>query len=201
MKAHQAPLPRDLRLAIGVGLVVSLLLASMVFRMPSAHSAPPVQTLLAEALAKTALHEGALANANETLLIWQCAETNAATPAGRLAWLRSHSPRANGVIPAREADGNAWTGAFDFLTVPDGFPEPAYFRSKTLPRSQAIYRLALRLARGEPYTKPCDVPPRSWDGRDFDHTRAARNGLFPIGCVGTSNDGFATKAEIRRVRG
>ncbi len=155
-----------------------------------------VDRSLAATLAIVALHEGAIENPWETALVWQCAETNAHTPAGRLAWLRAHSPRATGYAAPFADDTNAWTARFNFRDVPSGFADGDYFRAVTMPRARQVLAYARGLVSGNETLRPCRVAPKSWATRASERVAAERSGLYPIGCVGTRNDGYATRAQI-----
>jgi hypothetical protein len=68
---------------------------------------------------------------------------------------------------------------------------------RVMPVWEDTLRYADYLVRGGRYNRPCHVPPRTWGG-PMDVRRAVRRGLYPIGCAGTANDGFATADVCRR---
>ena len=162
---------------------------------------------LARAVAVVAAHEGALKTLRDVDLIWQSAQFNGDTDAKRLAWLQMHSGRALGIKPCVGESNCLWSGALahgarvvSAETIKLGKVDPGYWRTVTVPRFERVLARARELVSGAPYERPCPIEPRTWGGvgRDplgaDDREHAAGEGLFPIGCVGTLNDGFAPRS-------
>lgn len=145
---------------------------------------------LALEIAIVAVHEGAFVNAEETALVWQVVEHRAQTTAGRIAFLRKHSPRALGRKACR--GGNCtWTP--QLLKAPNAPPaslDAAWWNAARAERWLLIRERALRLVYGIDDARPCPAPPYSW-GCAIDLDGARKRGLRPIGCAGLINDGFA----------
>lgn len=155
---------------------------------------------LARHLAAVAANEGALQHPRDLDLIWQTVQNRAETAAGRDRWLRQHSGR---VLGTREClVGNClWSSQ-----LARGVPIPVvpqakegYWRTVVIPRYRKLLARARRLVAGQQYEKPCvRIEPRTWGGvgrGDIDdRPYAASEGLFPIGCEGTFNDGFAPRS-------
>ena len=165
-------------------------------------SAGSADQALALALARVAVHEGALHNPRDLDLIWQVTSGQGSTSTERLRWLQAHSPRALGLKPARPRDANAFTAELvQGLTVPASVASGAsrqklaYWQHKVMPKWQQILERAEKLVAGAQYDKPCPLPPVTWGG-PMDHEAAAADGRFPIGCEGTLNDGFAPRAVL-----
>jgi hypothetical protein len=155
---------------------------------------------LALAVAQVAAHEGALRNLRDVDLIWQCVEARGDTDAKRLRWLQKHSPRALGLKPPKLGDVNAWSSELGRnATLPadvaSGDPKrQSYWRFRVMPRWAEVLARAQHLASGGRYEKPCPSTPTTWGG-PMDHEVAAEMGLYPLGCQGTLNDGFAPRGQ------
>lgn len=149
---------------------------------------------LALALAVVAAHEGALDNLRDTDLVWQVVESRASSTAGRLRFLRQHSPRALGLEPC---NGRNCVWSVDLLRDPDATPQntdQGYWRSVRAPQWRLIRERAMALVYGAADdARPCLRAPYTWGGA-MDHAGALKRGLRPLGCSGTLNDGFELKA-------
>jgi len=168
-----------------------------------AHLASASKPDLALAVAKVAANEGALWNFYDTSLIWQVVEGHGETDAQRLKWLQKHSGRVLGMKTC--TSGNCrWTKQLSkkatsmpaAIASGKGGPKDweAYWRVVMAPRWGFVLRLAEELVGGRPYGHPCHITPVTWGSMRKnmpDERVALRNGLFPIGCEGTLNDGFA----------
>jgi hypothetical protein len=175
---------------------------SLVLLALSSAVADSADKALALALARVAVHEGALAQPKDLDLIWQVTSRWGATSTERLRWLQAHSPRALGLKPPRLGDANAFTAELTAATtIPASVASGAdrrklaYWKVKVLPRWQSLLDRAERLVKGGQYDKPCPIEPITWGG-PMDHEAAAADGRFPIGCEGTLNDGFTTRAAL-----
>ena len=157
---------------------------------------------LALRVARTAAHEGALKNLRDVDLIWQVTESRASTTEKRSEFLALHSGRAIGHKPCRTDDGNCWSQTLDRRgTIPASVAvgDAGYWRTVAIPAWQRVLQRAEALISGDVISRPCPVAPYTWggvgrapDGAD-DRQHAALDGLYPIGCSGTLNDGFAFK--------
>jgi len=146
---------------------------------------------LALETAVVATHEGALANLREAALVFQVAESRAKTTAGRLRFLRSHSPRALGLAPCTSGGNCRWTP--DLLRNPNEPPaalDADWWRAARAEQWQRVQRYALELVYGVETWRPCASPPFTW-GYAGDLPGALRRGLVPLGCAGVEQDGFA----------
>ncbi len=146
---------------------------------------------LALSLAVVAAHEGALDNVRDTALIYQVVEYRARTSAGRLSFLRAHSPRALGIAPC--SGGNcAWS--VELLRAPSKTPssvEPGYWANVRAPQWALIQRKALGLVYGVDDDRPCIGSPYSWGYAGDVESAYRERRLVPMGCAGVLNDGFA----------
>jgi hypothetical protein len=157
------------------------------------------QERLSQHLAAVAANEGALRSPRDLELIWQTVQYRAKTVLKQDQWLRYHSGRVLGTRSC--TTGNClWSrrlGAGWSVPSVVAASQGGYWRHVVLPRYRELLERARRLVAGEPYDKPCRIEPRTWGGvgRDGvdDREHAAREGLFPIGCRGTLNDGFAPR--------
>lgn len=148
--------------------------------------------LLTLAVFRVAVNEGALRSPYEVALVWQAASRWARTPAGKLAWLRKHSPRVLRPELGLPVVGNsAWSSRLQpscdrpaTLDVPDDWWDAA-----RRPPCLAAYEAALALASGRLTASPCEVAPDTWGG-ELDRLGARRRGLVPIRCRGTLNTGY-----------
>lgn len=168
-----------------------------------AYADGPVRQKLAKAVAVVAAHEGALKNLKDVDLVWQTVQFNGDTDEERLRWLRNHSGRSLGLKPCTE-NNCTWSTSLGKKTLPAsvaslGTVDPAYWKKVTAPRFERVYKRAQELVNGATYERPCAIDPHTWGGvgKDplgaDDREHAARDGLYPIGCTGVLNDGFAPK--------
>jgi len=145
-------------------------------------------------VARVAANEGAFVNRPEAALVWQTARSSAKTTEKRAAWLAKHSPRVHGSRPCKV--GNCcWTPN---LTRSDAMPDGIALGRHPLDvwniRVAPIWRDTLRyvdwMVLGDRTSEdPCPITPKTW-GCEADRKRALREGLYPIGCRGTLDDGF-----------
>lgn len=170
------------------------------------------QSELALAVARVAAHEGALTNVRDVDLIWQVVRGHGADARERLRWLRQHSPRALGLVPTKAWDGNGWSAELSpRALVPASVAAGGdaqlvgYWRAVALPRWRLVLSRAQDLVARDVADGPCPSQPYSWggvgrvtNGAD-DREAAAARGLFPLGCRGTSNDGFAFRLARERI--
>jgi hypothetical protein len=143
-------------------------------------------------VARVSANEGALKNRREAALVWQTTRNAAPTTLKRAGWLSRHSPRVHGSRPCPH--GNCrWTPELQ-----RGEEQPP---SLILPWDQWLLRVLPLwhdtlayvdwLVQGDLSSEdPCPVTPRTW-GCERDRPRALSRGLYPIGCYGTVDDGFA----------
>jgi hypothetical protein len=171
------------------------------------HQLTAVERRLARHLAAVAANEGALWSPRDLELIWQTVENRADTAAGRDRWLRQHSGRVLGTRKCRS--GNCrWSSQLGRgKTIPAAVAagKAGYWRVVVLPRYRELLRRARQLVAGRPYEKPCHIEPYTWGGVGKpggvdDRPHAADNGLYPIGCEGTLNDGFTTRGVLSQYR-
>lgn len=168
------------------------LLLALLFLVAWVPSERKLERELSERVWRVCLNEGALLNVRECALVWQVVEGQADDAGGRMDWLAKHSPRVHGLRPCDR--GNClWTrGLTRELSMPAALAsghEP-YWRVVLSPRAQEALLLVERLVSGEVVDRPCPVQPSTWGG-PMDTRGALAGGLFPIGCSGTLNDGFA----------
>jgi hypothetical protein len=166
--------------------------------------APPVRAMAAPAaaelqrlldfsvwVARVSANEGALKNRPEVALVWQTARSSARTTEKRAAWLAKHSPRVHGTRPCKV--GNCfWTPNLTrSAAMPDGLRIPVdYWTVKVAPLWVDTLRYSDWLVLGNRTSDdPCHVTPKTW-GCEQDRARALREGLYPIGCTRTLDDGF-----------
>lgn len=155
---------------------------------------------LALRVAQVAVNEGALRNRGELELVWQTVESNAQDLEDRRDWLRRHSRRVHGLARCPSGRNCQWTPQLDrTLRQPPALSLPSadFWRLRVEPIWEDALRYADWLVRGGRYRQPCHVPPRTWGG-ERDREAAIKRGLFPIGCSGTENDGYATERVCRR---
>lgn len=154
------------------------------------------QERYAFALARVSAHEGALTNLRDVDLVHQVAITNAATPQKQLEFLHAHSGRSLGDKPCTDANCE-WSPKLNRAgTVPAAQAagkDAAYWRVVVMPRWRSVLARARVLASGAvPYSQlPCKRAPVTWGSVRLDSKKAASHGLYPLGCSGTLNDGFA----------
>jgi hypothetical protein len=160
----------------------------------------PAQRKLALRVARVAAHEGALHNLADVDLVWQVTESRAKTTEKRSEFLAMHSGRAIGVKPCTGLTKNCeWSPLLDHKgTIPASVAigDEGYWRTIAIPAWQRVLARAEELVAGEPYVKPCRLDPYTWGSVKLDSKRAAADGLYPIGCTGTLNDGFTFKAAL-----
>jgi hypothetical protein len=145
---------------------------------------------LALSVARVAVNEGALARRADAALVWQVTRNASPTPAGRAAWLASHSARVLGDRPCLR--GNCfWTRHLNRAgTAPAGLPTE--WTSRTARRWLDVLAYVDWLVEGDHTTDdPCPITPKTW-GCAADRAHAQREGLYPIGCSGTLNDGYTS---------
>jgi len=135
----------------------------------------------------------------DTKLVWQVVECNAGSTDRRLDFLRRHSGRVLALKPC-DSGNCRWARNLtrDATALPAGIASgnggpkdwEGYWRAVMAPRWGAVLELAEALANGEVTDRPCSACPRTWGG-PMDHEHALTQGLFPMGCQGVRNDGFA----------
>jgi hypothetical protein len=159
------------------------------------------QLKLALHLAKVSAHEGAIVNPRDIDLVWQVTQNNGETVDRQIKFLEQHSGRAIGTKEPRDGDANKWSREMTYaLTVPASIASAntGYWKAVTIPRFSKLLDRAKYLVAGGSYDKPCHIEPKTWGSVLLDSARAAKDGRFPIGCIGTINDGFTTKQELRK---
>jgi hypothetical protein len=177
------------RLILAVVLVtLALLIAAALSRVGSAQP-KSARAELAELLARTSAHEGALKNERDLDLVWQVVEGSGATTEKRLEFLRLHSPQVAGRRPCRE---NCWALEINGKTLPANVAagDVAYWTKIVMPIYRTLAARATKLVRGMPYDRPCEGNPSTWGGK-MDRERALKEGLVLLHCEGTLNDGYA----------
>lgn len=177
------------------------LLWMLLWCSPVPVTASPVdaESELALWVARVAVNEGAFKARAQAALVWQTARNAASTTERRAAWLYRHSPRVHGHRPCR--GGNCrWTPQLERgeqQPVALGLPGD-FWELKVLPFWTDTLRYVDWLVRGErAVDDPCHVTPRTW-GCEADRPRALAQGLYPIGCVGTLDDGFTYAKDCYR---
>lgn len=166
------------------------------FTAPALAGADPFDlTPLELQVARVAWNE-AQGSVPDVRLIWQVTEARARTTAGRLEWLRRHSPRVAGRRPCRRGPC-LWSPLLKpGPHLPAAFPGwlPELHRGDWT----ATQRAAVALVRGVDRRRPCSgpIPPITWGG-PMDLAAALERGLVPLGCRGTRNDGFRRAAPAR----
>lgn len=162
------------------------------------------QRELSERVWRTCINEGGLVSLRDCSLIWQVVEGQADTTEKRIDFIKRHSPRVHGLKPCAPTSGNCrWVrGLSSDLTLPaelaaDNVDD--YWRVIVVPRAKAAREHVDALISGAVVDRPCPIQPRTWGGL-MDHEEAIRSGLYPIGCEGTLNDGFAMWQAFRGVR-
>lgn len=142
-------------------------------------------------VARVAVNEGALRNRPEAALVWQTVRSSSATSTGRAEWLARHSPRVHGSRPCKA--GNCfWTPNLTRgSALPLGLTLPVdFWHARIAPLWRDTLAYVDWLVLGDRKTDdPCHVTPRTW-GCEQDRDRAIRQGLYPIGCKDTLDDGF-----------
>lgn len=144
---------------------------------------------LIDAVWRVGLNEGCLLNLRDCALVWQVVE---GWSEPRLPRLRRHSSRVLGLKPCTTGNCRWSRDLSRDASVPAALAsgQAAWWRVVAAPRARAALAYVRKLVRGEIVDRPCPITPFTWGGPgDVQH--AARNGLFPIGCEGTLNDGFA----------
>ena len=142
-------------------------------------------------VARVAANEGALKNRPEAALVWQTTRTNGKDTTRRTDWLARHSPRVHGTRPC--GGGNCMWSAN--LTREAALPAGLLLRLdqweiRVAPLWLDTLRYVDWMVLGDRTSEdPCHVPPRTW-GCELDRARALTKGLYPIGCRGTSDDGY-----------
>jgi hypothetical protein len=175
-------------------MIVVLLALSALLAIATAYAQDrPLHQELALAVARVAANE-ASRTVEEVDLIWQVTEGRASTTAGRLRWLRRHSPCATGVLSQAEADarpGNCrWTRNLNRdLREPAGWPEGYPWAAYRENWRRRLAR-ASNLVRGQSLSVPCAETPWTWGGRALNVRDARRRGLVPVWCKDTSNTGY-----------
>jgi hypothetical protein len=145
---------------------------------------------LALAVAKVCVNEASWNSPADCALIWQIVEGRGRTTATRLSWLRRHSHRVlDGTCNEDYQTMNCWWS--QHLTWSDAAPAnfPHEWSEAYIRRWRRVRRMAWGLVVGTITRRPCAIRPRTWGGR-MDRARALRNGLIPIECEGTWNDGY-----------
>lgn len=170
-------------LLVTLALLLAAALAHVVSAQPRSARAE-----LADLLARTSAHEGALQNKRDLDLIWQVVEGSGSTTKKRLEFLRLHSPQVAGRRPCRE---NCWALEINGKTLPASVAagDVAYWQKIVMPIYRALAARAAKLVRGMPYDPPCSKTPQTWGG-PMDRERALKDGLVPLNCAGTLNDGY-----------
>ncbi len=112
---------------------------------------------------------------------------------GRMGWLRRHSKKVAGIEPC--AKGNClWTPYLSrSLREPAGYLAGSKdWRDITRSAWESLLQYVDQLVLEEvTEDDPCALEPATWGGK-MDLAGARKRGLYPIGCTGTLNDGFAT---------
>jgi hypothetical protein len=174
--------------------------ATQPLRAEEGYKLMPAERRLARHLAAVAANEGALQSPRDLELIWQATQFHGDTAEAQDRWLRRHSGRVLGTKTCLE--GNClWSSQLGRgEEVPEAVPAEKrdYWRVTVLPLYRGLLQRARRLVAGARYRKPCHIEPRTWGGvgrADIDdREHAAGEGLYPIGCEGTLNDGFAPRS-------
>ncbi len=170
-----------------------LVLLAVLNATASAQDAQPGD--LALAIAMVAANEASLdASLEDVALIYQVARSHGLTDAQRLAWLRRHSSCILTDRPlshAEEWSNCPWTrGLRDSDEQPAAWPRDWPVWRAYRDRWRQLRAWARALVAGELAVRPCPETPWTWGGRIIDMRQALRRGLRPVGCVGTSNEGF-----------
>lgn len=173
-----------------------------------AYAAADVRDELALELARVAMNE-APGSPGDVRLVWEVVQTSARAPEDRLAFLRRHS---GCVSPAGDCDrdgdvdelddeaararpGNArWTRFLAEENVePSGWPRAWSWVRLGMPAWRRTRELARRLVYEIDRRRVCEERPQTWAGK-MDHARAARLGMIPVVCLGTTNGGYRYRA-------
>ena len=198
----------SLLLVVSLALFLAALLLTSYVHAERAPQLTRTQRTLVLYTARVSGHEGALVNLREVDLVWQAATFYGSTAEKRIAFLQRHSGRAIGVKPCLDTDINCWSAEMDLrgTTPPSvlakGKEASDYWRLVVTPRWLEVVARARELVLGAGYGAtgaPCAIQPRTWAARWFAHS-AAKNGLYPIGCVGVLNDGFAPLSAFAATR-
>jgi hypothetical protein len=143
-------------------------------------------------VARVSANEGALKNRRQAALVWQTTRNAAPTTAKRADWLSRHSPRVHG-LRACGAGNCRWTPELqrsEEQPLSLGLPLDQWML-RVLPIWHDTLAYVDWLVQGDRRTEdPCPITPRTW-GCELDRPRALSRGLYPIGCYGTSDDGYA----------
>jgi len=167
---------------------------------------------LAWSISLVAANEGALWGLMDVALVHQVVVANVSqrpnypteTLERHIEFLKKHSGRVLGAKPCFETGNCQWVRQLSKTahklpaSVASGSGGPkdweAYWRIEMAPRWQRVMDFSRALVSGEVVVKPCRIEPRTWGSLKNglpDLEVALANGLWPIGCKGTRNDGFA----------
>lgn len=142
-------------------------------------------------VARVSTNEGAFQNRTEAALVWQATRNSGKNTAKRARWLRKHSPRVHGDRECKR--GNCfWTpNLLRDESKPVGLNIPTdEWLVDIAPLWRDTFKYVDWMVRGNRSSEdPCHVVPKTW-GCAEDLKRALREGLFPIGCHDTPDDGF-----------
>jgi len=145
-------------------------------------------------VARISANEGALHSHADAALVWQATRVNGDRARdGRAGWLSRHSPAVAGRRAC--ARGNCrWS---PYLARDGRFPTGLavthdFWRVRVRPAWLSLLQYVDDLVLNDrDDDDPCAIEPATWGGK-MDIVGARARGLYPIGCVGTLNDGFAT---------
>ena len=173
------------------GWLAGALYALLLVAAPVVHGGAVRGVDLALWVARVAVNEGAFKNRPEAALVWQTARSSGRTTEKRAAWLAKHSPRVHGSRPC--VRGNCfWTPNLTrSAAMPDGLKIPLdYWTVRVSPLLVDTLRYVDWMVSGDRTSEdPCPITPKTW-GCEADRKRAMLEGLYPIGCRGTLDDGF-----------
>lgn len=185
------------KFAAGACAVLWLALAFNRCDASAQSDSPAALRLLVRQVWRVAVNEGCLANLRDCSLVWQVVQGQAPTAERRLDFLNRHSPRVAGVRPCGASVNCAWTREItEDMAAPSAFGDVDHWRLVTAPRAQRALDYVRELVAGSLIDRPCPVQPRTWGGPG-DVAQALARGLYPIGCDGTLNDGFAFWSAFR----